>query len=89
MGRDRKTIYYAPFDHHLNANSLITAGANCYVLCSVIRLATNRANHENVFYLQRMLPMQRMDAQKEHERGAKHVVISKEIMKQREKQQNN
>lgn len=32
MGRNRGTIYYAPLDHHLNANPLITTGANCYVL---------------------------------------------------------
>lgn len=31
-GRNRSAIYYAPLDHHLNANSLITPGANCYAL---------------------------------------------------------
>jgi len=39
MCRNRKAIYYAPFDHHLNANSLITPGANCYVLSRLFTLA--------------------------------------------------
>jgi len=39
MSRNRRAIYYAPFDHHLNANSLITPGANCYVLARLFALA--------------------------------------------------
>lgn len=42
MGRNLRAIYYAPFDHHLNANSLITPSANCYVLARSFALAYER-----------------------------------------------
>lgn len=65
MVGDRKTIYYAPFDHHLNANSLITPGANCHVVRSVILSATNCESSVfslfsiNVIFLQLMSAKER------------------------------
>lgn len=65
MGRHhRVTIYYAPFDHHLNANSLITPGTNCYVLVRSFVSRRPRANFRSVFQSsrdRRRLPSVRSD----------------------------
>lgn len=54
-GRNRSAIYYAPLDHHLNANSLITPGANCYALARLLARSLARspmsANFRSVFRL--------------------------------------